>query len=73
MNLLRQEKIKEIEDNINEDVRNLFRPNEEIDDNAIKDLRNPFRLKKENEDIGNLFKSENEEYCHKPVRVGNFL
>ena len=39
-------KIKKIEDNIIEDVRNLFRLKKEIDKTAVKDIRNLFRLKK---------------------------
>ena len=36
------------DENIIEDVRNLFRLKKEIDDTTIKDIRNLFRLKKEN-------------------------
>ena len=71
-----------MDENINNDVRNIFRLNKlgkETNDAAIKGIRNLFRLKKENKaikdriirDIRNHFEYK-EEDCYKPVRVGNF-
>ena len=37
---------KNIEENITEDVRNLFRQKKEINDNTIKDIRKLFWLEK---------------------------
>ena len=73
-------KIKKIENNIIQDVRNLFRLKQEINDTAIKDIRSLFRLKKENEaikdrvirDIKKIFEHEEEENYYKIVGVGNF-
>ena len=70
------------EKNIIKDVRNLFRLKKEIDDTKIKDIRNLFRLKKEKKVIKgripryirNIFEheEEEEENCHKSVRVSIF-
>ena len=70
------------EKNIIKDVRNLFRLKKEIDDTKIKDIRNLFRLKKEKKVIKdripryirNIFENEEEEEenCHKSVRVSIF-
>ena len=75
---------KNIEDNIINDIINLFRLKfrlkKEINNNTIKDIRNLFRLEKENKaikdriirDIRNLVEHDEEENYYKPVRVGNF-
>ena len=50
MKTARLEEDKNVEDNINKDVRNLFRLKKlknEINYSAIKDIKNVFRLKKE--------------------------
>ena len=70
-------------ENINKDVRNLFRLDKlekQANDVAIKGIRNLFRLEKENKaiknrilGIRNLFEHEEEENYYKPVRVYNFL
>ena len=80
-------KIKEMEDNIVKDIRNVFRLKRENEKKkrvvctAIKDIRNLFRLEEENEaikdrvirDIKNLLEDKEEkDYC-KPVRLGIFL
>ena len=68
---------KEIDDTIIIDERNLFKLKKEIDDTTIKDIRNLFRLKKKDQNkdriIRNIrkFFDHEEEYYHKPVRVGN--
>ena len=69
------------EENINKDIRNLFRLKKKQNYIAVKDKRNLFRDEKETEtikdiilrDIKNLFEHEKEEenYC-KPVRVSIF-
>ena len=46
MNLLRLEKDRTIEHNINKEVRNLFKPKKEIDGNIIKNIRKLFELLK---------------------------
>ena len=61
---------KKIENNIIEDVRNLFRIKKEIDDITIEDVRNLFRLKKEIDDtrvkpIRNLFRLKKEYKANK--------
>ena len=58
----RLQKDKTIEDNVIENVRNLFRLKKE--NIAIK-----HRIIK---DTANFFKHEGEDYYNKPVRVGNF-
>ena len=74
--LSESEKIR-IEDNIINNIKNLFRLRKEIDNSATKDIRNLFRLKKVNEtikdkiivDIKTNFADEDDYY--KPVKVGN--
>ena len=76
-------KIKNIEENIIKDVRNLFRLKKLIKGTngaAIKGVKNLFRLKKEIKavkdriirDIRILFEHEEKENYYKPVRVNNF-
>ena len=78
----RPEKYKNFKENINKDVRNLFRLTKlekETNDPTVKDIRNIFRLKKQNKaikeiiirDISNLFEPEEEDY-YKPVTVSYF-
>ena len=78
----RLEEDKDIEENINKNVKNLFilkKLKKETHDATIKGIKNPFRLRKENKaikyrilrDIRNLFEHEEEDY-YKPVRVYNF-
>ena len=72
------------EENIIEDIRNLFRLKNELNYTAIKDIRNVFRLirnlfrlEKETKeiilrDIKNIFEHEEEENYYNPVKVSNF-
>ena len=69
------------EENIINDIRNLFRLKKEQNYIAVKDIRNLFRQEKETKaitdrilrDIKNLFEYEKEEEnYYKPVRVSNF-
>ena len=71
-------KLQKIEDNIIQDVRNLFRLKIEIDDTKIKDIKNLSRMNQNKAfkerlitDVMNLFEHEEEEdYCS-PIRVVN--
>ena len=71
------------EENIIEDVRNLFRLKKlktETIDTTVKDIENLFRLKKQNKaikdisfrNIRNIVENEEEENYYKPVKVSNF-
>ena len=68
------------EENVINDIRNLFRLKNELNYAGIKDIRNAFRLEKETKaikdrilgDIKNLFEHEEEENYHKPVGLISF-
>ena len=69
------------EENIIQDIRNVFRLKKEKNYTAVKDIRNLFRQEKGTKaiknrilrDIKNLFEHEKEEESYyKPVRVSNF-
>ena len=68
------------EENIINDIRNLFKLKKELNYNEIKDLKNLFRIEKEAKaikdrilrDIKNPFGHEEEENYYKPVRVISF-
>ena len=44
-------KLREIDENIIKDVRNIFKLKKKMDENSIKYVRNNFQLKKENKVI----------------------
>ena len=54
------------------DIRNLFRLIKKLNYTAIKDMINLVRLEQEIKAIKDFKNDQEEDKCHKPIRVSNF-